>query len=33
MGQHPSDHVEQTIATYDSIATVYKITATPELRA
>jgi hypothetical protein len=33
MGQRPSDHVEQTIATYDSIATAYKITATPELRA
>jgi SAM-dependent methyltransferase len=33
MGQRPSDHVEQTIATYDSIATASKITATPELRA
>jgi cyclopropane fatty-acyl-phospholipid synthase-like methyltransferase len=33
MGQRPSEHVEQTIATYDLIATAYKITATPELRA
>ena len=33
MGQRPSEHVEQTIATYDSIATAYRITATLELRA
>jgi 2-polyprenyl-3-methyl-5-hydroxy-6-metoxy-1,4-benzoquinol methylase len=32
-GPTQSDHVTQTIATYDVIASDYKLTATPEMRA